>query len=241
MRNPALNIPTARLPGHSIHQRLLGRIGLGVIGLFLGAMGFGMNVGIAGADWIGPIPTALGGLALMLSGLALSLFADSTSERMWQGRHGEQLVAQALDHLVRDGAIAFHGLLPENSGFGDIDHVLVHRSGVYLIETKMWNGRGKRAPQIVVRNGEVVSKYSRPCHQARRAAKWLATAFETHSGRFQFVQPVVAMPGCDIIAALPVQTPVVTGAGLVRYIRSQPARLSDAEMAEFARFLRQVC
>ncbi len=240
MKNPALNINTRREAGERIQQRLSERLNMAVLGLFLLAMGLGLSSSLQVSEWLGPQAVSLAGLGLLMTGTVIALSAQHATGRMAQGRHGEKLIAHALDHLVRDGATTFHGVMPKPAKIGDIDHILIHRSGIYVIETKMWNGRGKHAPRIVVRNDEVVSKFARPCHQARRGAKWLAEAYEKHSGQFHFVQPIVAMPGCEIVQPVPAKTPVLNGAALVKHIRSRPDRLKHQQMIDFARFVRSL-
>jgi hypothetical protein len=55
-----------------------------------------------------------------------------------RGIHGEERVAALLAQLEPEGYRALHGL---DIGRGDADHVLVGPTGVFVIETKEWQGR----------------------------------------------------------------------------------------------------
>jgi hypothetical protein len=54
------------------------------------------------------------------------------------GIRGEERVAEILAGLEPEGYVAIHEL---DIGRGDADHVLVGPTGVFVVETKEWNGR----------------------------------------------------------------------------------------------------
>jgi hypothetical protein len=54
------------------------------------------------------------------------------------GIRGEERVAELLAGLEPDGYVAIHEL---DIGRGDADHVVVGPTGVFVVETKEWNGR----------------------------------------------------------------------------------------------------
>jgi hypothetical protein len=51
---------------------------------------------------------------------------------------GEEAVGRLLAQLREDG---FHSIHDIDTGHGNIDHVVVGPTGVFVIETKTWNGR----------------------------------------------------------------------------------------------------
>ena len=54
--------------------------------------------------------------------------------------HGERRVRSALKRRYRDWMLLNDVLLPTGQGTAQIDHILVSPGGVFLIETKDWNG-----------------------------------------------------------------------------------------------------
>jgi len=57
-------------------------------------------------------------------------------ERLRLGRDGEKLVAEGLQELIADGAAILHDI--QAKGF-NLDHVVISRHGVFLIETKTYS------------------------------------------------------------------------------------------------------
>jgi hypothetical protein len=57
------------------------------------------------------------------------------------GLLGERIVAEELNQLMLDGCRVFHDF--PAGRIGNIDHIVVAPSGVYVIETKTWRKRGK--------------------------------------------------------------------------------------------------
>lgn len=112
------------------------------------------------------------------------------------GRDGEHAVGQFLEALREDGARVLHDFPGE--GF-NIDHAVVHASGVYAVETKTFS-KPDRGEAKVVFDGEVVSVNGRrpdrnPVVQARAGAQWLKTLIKDSSARTIAVRPVVVFPG----------------------------------------------
>jgi hypothetical protein len=83
-----------------------------------------------------------------LAGLAAAVlvgwrlrFRPSEQARTWQrGAAGERHTARLLDRLTRDGYVVFHDLAVPGSD-ANVDHLVIGRSGVFVIDTKQWTGR----------------------------------------------------------------------------------------------------
>lgn len=112
------------------------------------------------------------------------------------GRDGEKAVGQYLDGMIEFGAKVLHDI--PGTGF-NIDHVVIHRNGIYVIETKT-RSKPDRGETKLVYDGTTVSKVGfqpdiRPIQQVRAAKKWLAQIVKESIGRDLPVQAVVVYPG----------------------------------------------
>jgi hypothetical protein len=76
-----------------------------------------------------------------LAGLVLALSEDPQSTRAWQrGSAGESKLAQSLAKLDRDDVIVLHDRRVPRSR-GNIDHVVVCPSGVFVVDAKLYTGQ----------------------------------------------------------------------------------------------------
>jgi hypothetical protein len=83
-----------------------------------------------------------------LAGLAVAAllgwrlrFHPSEAARTWQrGAQGERHTARLLRRLARDGYILFHDLAVPGSD-ANVDHLVIGRSGVFVIDSKQWTGQ----------------------------------------------------------------------------------------------------
>ena len=68
-------------------------------------------------------------------------FRPSTQARTWQrGAQGERRTARLLGRLTRDGYVVFHDLAVPGSD-ANVDHLVIGRSGVFVIDSKQWTGQ----------------------------------------------------------------------------------------------------
>lgn len=126
---------------------------LGKAGGFVGGRAFKMMVAIFGGLGAGVLvalaATRLEGVArLVVSALVIAAVAAVSwmgrdggrlDALPWlQGYRGERAVGQALRDLVPLGYRIIHDV---ETGFGNIDHIVVGPTGVFAIETKHWKGR----------------------------------------------------------------------------------------------------
>jgi len=171
-------------------------------GLLYGVM-FSVPIVFAAMEWLRwylnilPSPFLCTGFAIVVSGFA--------AWRMWKlqpkianlrlGIQGERAVAAYLEELREDGAKVFHDI-PGN-GF-NIDHVVVHSTGVYVIETKMISKRGK-GQEKVRWDGESITVGGRtpdrdPIQQVRSARRWLAEIVKKSTGKHVQFREVILYP-----------------------------------------------
>ena len=150
------------------------------------------------------------------------------------GREGERAVAQELDHLKADGYRVVHDVVA--LGF-NLDHVLVGRQGIFLIETKTWSKRG-RDPHITVKAGQVfnagVLASDNPIDQAMAEADWLRGLLFRSTARQFTVKAVVLFPGWYVE---PMDSPtkakawVLNPKNLRAFLVNEPELLSDSDVA----------
>jgi len=188
-------------PGESL-QRAIHHIALDQVLYYVTISGF--FIALAGIEWMRwynatlPSPrivTTFAALVVLFSAVKIGL-ALRKIKRLKLGLDGEKTVGQFLDHLRTGGAQVFHDI--PGVGF-NLDHVVIHPSGVYVIETKTWSKPVRGAPTLVY-DGEGISKNglprdTKPIVQVRAARKWLAELLKESTGRGFTVRPVVLYPG----------------------------------------------
>lgn len=145
------------------------------------------------AAW--PVPvlgaTGIGAGFLTLAGvLAWSVtFGRHRLESFLKGARGEEWVARALSFLPASYRV-YHGLTSADGKLGsDYDHVVVGPTGIFLIETKSWNGR------ITVRDGRVlydgIEPDRPPLDQVKNAAAQLRKELREQGAQKAEVYPVL--------------------------------------------------
>jgi hypothetical protein len=79
-----------------------------------------------------------------LAGLALALGDDPASTRAWaNGAAGERLLGSVLDPLCEQGMAVLHDRRIPGSR-ANIDHLVVSRGGVFVVDAKKYRGRVER-------------------------------------------------------------------------------------------------
>jgi hypothetical protein len=161
-------------------------------------------VGYAGFEWVRwltnspPHPYIFSSLAVLALGFAFwkTRKALVKNTRMKQGRDGEKAVGQFLDRLRESGAQIFHDIPGE--GF-NLDHVMIHSTGIYVIETKTYSKPDRGKPKLVF-DGEKVTRNGHqfrcdPIGQVRGARQWLIELIKESTGKAFPVKAVVVYPG----------------------------------------------
>ena len=191
-----------RLPGESlqdrIHERKLDF--MGDVGMLLA---MGTAAFISAWTWIFKLPIYSMTIVATLAFLGMCLYylpkirkAKKEMDAMRLGLQGERVVADILDEIKVGGGYVLHDLV---GGDFNIDHVLLTRQGVFVIETKTWSKYvGK--DQKIYYDGETVKVESfsppkNPTLQAKANAKWIGDLLKASTGKSYPVRPVVVFPG----------------------------------------------
>lgn len=156
------------------------------------------------------------------------------SKNIKLGLAGEKAVGQFLERLRLDGAQVFHDIEGENF---NLDHVVIHRSGVYVIETKTMSKSDKHK-SVLFYNGKQILRGGQPIQsdaltQVKAASNWLhKQLFESTGKRFN-VRGIVVFPGWYVkttelgrTANVSVLNPLV----LPNYIGKAKSQLRDDEV-----------
>jgi hypothetical protein len=148
-------------------------------------------------DWP-PNPKVLTVVALISVLIAAWKFERSRSriKALRLGRDGEKAVGQYLEFLREKGAKVFHDI--PGVGF-NLDHVVIHETGIYVIETKTIS-KPDRGEAKLVYNGTNVLKNGfafdrNPIQQVRAAKQWLTELLKESTGRQFPTRAVVVYPG----------------------------------------------
>jgi hypothetical protein len=112
-----------------------------------------------------------------------------------KGAAGEEKVAQALAFLPASWDV-FHGVPPAGRTLwparGDLDHVVLGPTGLFVVETKNWTGRIEIRDNAIFYEGGAPSRP--PLDQVRRSARELAARLEA-GGMRAVVHPVLCFAG----------------------------------------------
>lgn len=139
-----------RSPGHSLREKLDGLesdiVGRLLIATFMPLLMYAMHISQShfGQD---PESTTRTLSSVLIATVAIGWMARSLPHLLLErrrcvlGLEGELAVAEELNQLMLDGCRVFHDVPIK---YGNVDHVVISRSGVYSVNTKM---RGKRAGQ----------------------------------------------------------------------------------------------
>jgi hypothetical protein len=145
------------------------------------------------------VPTML--VALTCGPLSLLLFRRwNKISNYWLGFQGERAVAEELNQLMRKGCVVFHDLqMPER---GNIDHIVVAPSGLFVVETKARRKRRAkegREEHKIIYDGKVLhtpqGTDTSSLAQVERNAAWLADQLSKALAEPIRVTPILTFPG----------------------------------------------
>ena len=121
------------------------------------------------------------------------------SRKVKLGLDGEVYTGQELNFLMRKGAWVYHDIPYK---YGNIDHLIVSKSGVFTVETKTIrkpvNDKGTKEAKVFVKNGSLVFPHfttSKPIEQAKRHSEYVKKYLLEETGEDHPVFSVVALPG----------------------------------------------
>jgi hypothetical protein len=178
------------------------------------------------------------GLAVgaMLAFCSWALEPPEWIERWREGAAGERKTARALQRLGREWTVVHD--LPDGDGGGNIDHVVVGPTGVFVLETKNLNG------QVHFENDRLVQTFGFGGTRSSLVGPYVRAAsgglFQRlkQAGIPQWVDGVIVVWG-----NLPQQTrgekvTVVPGQDIAAWIQAQPIRLHAAAQKRAATVVR---
>ena len=108
------------------------------------------------------------------------------------GRDGERIIGQYLETLREKGHRIFHDILGDDF---NIDHVIISRKGIFLVETKTYSKPQKGEANILF-DGEKLSISSvgvrdREIVQVKASSKWLENILLETTGKKFSIKPVI--------------------------------------------------
>lgn len=190
-----------RNPGESLDRRLIDVALDGVIFnfmvliiLFL-AVTFSWIYALSDAKPDAVTISVICGVAAIFFGVRLAKAFKETN-KIKLGRDGEKAVGQFLERLRLDGAQVFHDIEGENF---NLDHVVIHRSGVFVIETKTMS-KSSNSKSVLFYNGKQILRGGKPLQsdaitQAKAASAWLHKLLFESTGKRLPVKGIVVFPG----------------------------------------------
>lgn len=162
------------------------------------------------------------------------------------GLFGERAVAEHLQALIATGYRIFHDV-PAN-GLGNVDHVVVGRSGVFAIETKArtkkrgrytnkdhevsYDGKDLRFPWGIDADAPL---------QARRNAEWLGRELTKATGESIKAQPILVFPGWFVAIKARSDLAVLNPKQIATFVREGKDVLSEDSIQRIVYQLDQRC
>lgn len=190
-----------RNPGQSLDEALDKLISDNVLPYVLASgMAFVLMV-IEWYRWYAQIPPKPVVYTILAAGLFTVTFvklrrALKEAKQIRLGRDGEKAVGQYLEDLREKGAKVFHDI--KGPDF-NVDHVVIHSTGIYVIETKTYSKPDKGEARIQF-DGEKLrimgnAPDRNPVTQVRSLLNWLKGLLEESTGKIFVPRPVVVFPG----------------------------------------------
>lgn len=158
--------------------------------------------------------------------------ARKTIERLKMARDGERMVAEELQKLLKDGAAVIHDIVGEKF---NIDHVVISRQGVFLIETKTYSKPIDSDAKISFEGDHIFvdgQKIDRePIKQAKSLSKWLQELLLKTTGKKFPIHPVVLFPGWFTEPTKRGQEVwVLNPKALPKFIANEPLKIKDTDV-----------
>lgn len=201
MSKSPLKAKPLRNPGQSLDDQL-DKLAFDSVLPYL--FGSGLMFFLAVMEWyqwyfeLPPKPVLLGLVAAVVFAITFVKFRQAVrkAKRIKLGRDGEKAVGQYLEDLRERGAKVFHDIRGPDF---NIDHVVIHTTGVYVLETKTYSkpDRGRARIQF---NGDELRVMGRkpdrnPVIQVKALSQWLKELLQESTGKAFEPRPVVLFPG----------------------------------------------
>ena len=193
-------------------------------------LGIGAGGGVLGSLLVPRLDLLVGGLAALVASWGLR-FRPSRDARAWRrGAAGERRTARLLGPLERQGWAVLHDLAVPGRQT-NIDHLVIGRSGAFVIDSKQYQGRLQLDPAGRLWHGRY------PLAPAMRAVEFEADqAAKVLPDPGVAVVPIVAVHGAQVPWGKVVidGVPVVPARRLPSMLRQLPAVLGPERVATVA-------
>lgn len=238
MKSPLKDSPL-RNPGESLDKQIDGLINdtaLQYIVLIV------FSFVLAGLEWyklifnVKPSPMTYTILAFIVTPFCIfKLFSIRKQvRRLRQGRDGEKAVGQYLENLRETSAKIYHDIPAQNF---NIDHVVIAKSGIYVIETKTYSKPNSGPPRVIF-NGTSLKFNSgfstdKPLIQVEASCNWLRNLIKETTGRSFAIKPVIVFPGWFIEPTSDAKASdiwVLNPKGLPTFIANSKDKLTPEDM-----------
>jgi hypothetical protein len=143
-----------------------------------------------------PIYITIVAVPLLIWGISKIVQGKREIERLRMARDGEKLVAERLQEMIKQGATILNDIQSDRF---NIDHVVVSKNGIYLIETKTFSKPAKKEARISFNDEHIFADGVRidrnPIQQAKALSKWLQDLLVQSTGMKFAIRPVILFPG----------------------------------------------
>jgi len=190
------------------------------------------------ATKIGERPTPIYGAVLLMLDLILlmsALFTTPNSITAWQiGADGEAHTGRLLESLEADGFRVLHDRKIPGARSANIDHIVIGRPGIYVVETKSYTGALQiRGDEVFVagrRKNGWIDEVDREAAAVRSA---LANEIAAHGWT---VTPIICVHRADLpwFRSEVQGVRIVSGKDLVKRLRKADPVLSPADVDRIA-------
>jgi hypothetical protein len=179
-----------------------------------------------------PIIITIVSIFLVAWGINKIIKGKKEIDRLKMARDGEKLVAEGLQEMIKQGATVLNDIQGDKF---NIDHVVVSKNGIYLIETKTFSKPVKKEAKIsfdneyVFADGFLIDR--NPIQQAKALTKWLQDLLLQSTGTKFAIQPVVLFPGWFIEPMKRGQEVwILNPKALPTFISNEPCILIDTDV-----------
>ena len=150
------------------------------------------------------------------------------------GVEGEREVGHQLEQLRKHGAQVIHDI---DCGDFNIDHIVVHPAGVFVVETKTMRKPLTGRPELVYDSREVkVNERAlprNPVAQVNANERWLQEFMRNSIGHALPTRGVVLFPGWFVKTTAPLTSQhawVLNPKAFEKYLANEPRRLTDDQV-----------
>ena len=137
------------------------------------------------------------GIGAVLFSIFKILILKKQFKHIKLGLEGEKYMGDLLDELKQSGNYVLHDFVDEK---GNIDHIIVNKNGVFVIETKTLSKPTDGSSYKLKYDGQTISYLDgaplpkQPFDQAQSCARALREFISKKTGENCWVQPIVVFP-----------------------------------------------